>query len=313
MSFEEDLVNELNELRTDPKGYAKKVNKYVSYFKGKVLRLPGAKAGIRTEEGAAAFTETVDFLSKQEGILPLEPSKGLGRIAKDFLSEVQKVDPNDIGDIEIDDIIAKYGQFTGNLSRAMDFGGDTPEMVLINLVVSDGDPSRSQRESLLSTDLQKVGIATGKHDAYGQCTVIVSSTKFKNKVDSDDSGFVGAGTSYSVPKAQTKPEPKPEPKREPKYEPKKPAYQEEGQGQGKTLKPRKVQLKKPPSPKKEEPKNYDDEDDDDIPPEDVVSETRTERIIVEKGKKKRVIKITRTMVDGSKNTETIKEPVSDDE
>lgn len=38
----------------------------------------------------------------------------------------------------------------------MDFGGETPELVLINLVVSDGDPSRGQRESLLSTDLKKL-------------------------------------------------------------------------------------------------------------------------------------------------------------
>ncbi len=153
MSFEEELVKELNHLRTNPKDYAKKLNKFVSYFKGKVLRIPGEKAGIRTEEGAEAFRETIEFLSKQNGIEEQIPSKGLGRIAKDFLHEVQKVDPNDIGDIEIDEIISKYAKFTGNLSRAMDFWGNTPEMVIINLVVSDGDPSRSQRDSLLSTDL----------------------------------------------------------------------------------------------------------------------------------------------------------------
>ena len=296
MSFEEDLVNEINEFRTNPKQYAKKINKYVAYFKGKVLRIPGSNAGIRTEEGAAAYTEAVDFLSKQEGVEPLEPSKGLGRIASDFLHEVQKVDPSQLGDIDIDEIIERYGSFSGNLSRAMDFGGETPELVLINLVVSDGDPSRGQRESLLSTDLKKVGVATGKHDSYRYCTVIVSCTKFKNNVDSNDTGFIGEGTSYTVPEAEP--------------EPKKPAHKKEkDEGQGKTLKPRKVQLKKPP-PKKEEPEEIED---DDIPPEDVVSESRTERIIVEKGKKKRVIKITRTMVDGSKETETIKDAISDDE
>ena len=39
MSFEEDLVNEINEFRTNPKEYAKKINKYVSYFKGKILKI----------------------------------------------------------------------------------------------------------------------------------------------------------------------------------------------------------------------------------------------------------------------------------
>ena len=291
MSFEEDLVNEINEFRTNPKEYAKKINKYVSYCKGKILKIPGSNAGIRTEEGAAAYTEAVDFLSKQEGVDPLEPSKGLGRIADDFLKEVQKVDPSELGDIDIDEIIERYGAFSGNLSRAMDFGGETPELVLINLVVSDGDPSRGQRESLLSTDLKKVGVATGKHDSYRYCTVIVSCTKFTNKVDSNDSGFIGGGTSYTVP------------------QPKKPEHKA-NEGQGKTMKPRKIK-QKPPEPEPEPEK--DDIEEDDIPPEGVKSETRSEKIVVEKGKKKRIIKITRIMEDGSKETETIKEAVSDDE
>ena len=136
MSFEEQLVNKINEFRTNPRGYAKKINEYVSCFKGKTLRLPGSNAGIRTEEGAAAYIEAVDFLSKQDGVEPLEPSKGLGRICADFMAEAQKVDPNDIGNIDLEEIIAKYGSFSGSLNRAMDFGGEDPEQVLINLIVS---------------------------------------------------------------------------------------------------------------------------------------------------------------------------------
>ena len=52
-----------------------------------------------------------------------------------------------------------------------------------------------------------------------------------------------------------------------------------------------------------------DEDDDEDPSKKVVSETRTERVVMEKGKKKKIIKITKTLADGSKETETIKENV----
>jgi hypothetical protein len=38
----------------------------------------------------------------------------------------------------------------------MNFGEETAEMAMINLVVSDGDPSRGQRESLLSNEIKKV-------------------------------------------------------------------------------------------------------------------------------------------------------------
>lgn len=289
MSFEEQLVNKINEFRTNPRGYAKKINEYVNYFKGKTLRIPGSNAGIRTEEGAQAYIEAVEFLSKQDGVEPLEPSKGLGRICADFMAEAQKVDPDQIGNIDLEEIIAKYGSFSGSLNRAMDFGGEDPEQVLINLIVCDGDPNRGNRESLLSTDLKKVGVANAKHPTYRFCTLIISCTKFKNTVDSDDNGFIGV--SYDTPSYK-------------KAEPKK----EEN-----TIKPRKVLLKdKIKSEQEQEPPAQNDEEED-APPEGVVSESRTEKIVMEKGKKKRIIKIVRTMEDGSKETETIKEAVEDDE
>lgn len=292
MSFEEQLVNKINEFRTNPRGYAKKINEYVNYFKGKTLRIPGSNAGIRTEEGAQAYIEAVDFLSKQDGVDPLEPSKGLGRICADFMAEAQKVDPDQIGNIDLEEIIAKYGSFSGSLNRAMDFGGEDPEQVLINLIVCDGDPNRGNRESLLSTDLKKVGVANAKHPTYRFCTLIISCTKFKNTVDSDDNGFIGV--SYDAPSYK-----KAEPKKE----------KEEN-----TIKPRKVLLKdKIKSEQEQEPPAQNDEEEEDAPPEGVVSESRTEKIVMEKGKKKRIIKIVRTMEDGSKETETIKEAVEDDE
>jgi hypothetical protein len=284
------LVNKINEFRTNPKGYAKKINEYVSYFKGKTLRIPGSNAGIRTEEGAEAYIEAVDFLSKQDGVEPLEPSKGLGRICKDFMAEAVKVDPNELGNIDLEEIIAKYGEFVGSLNRAMDFGGEDPEQVLINLIVCDGDPSRGNRESLLSTDLKRVGVASAKHPTYRYCTLIISCTKFKNTFDSDDNGFIESSAPYT--------------------EPKKPA-KDTKKDEGKTIKPRKVVLKE--KPREESPPPQDEEEDEDVPPEGVVSESRTEKIVTEKGKKKRIIKIVRTMVDGSKETETIKEAVEDDE
>ena len=281
MSFEEQLVNKINEFRTNPKGYAKKINEYVNYFKGKTLRIPGSNAGIRTEEGASAYIEAVDFLSKQDGVDPLEPSKGLGRICADFMAEAQKVDPDQIGDIDLEEIIAKYGSFSGSLNRAMDFGGEDPEQVLINLIVCDGDPNRGNRESLLSTDLKKVGVASAKHPTYRFCTLIISCTKFRNSYDSEDSGFISP--SYA-----------------------KKNVRQNDEKEEKTIKPRKVVLKQQP---KEEPP---EEEEEDAPPEGVVSETRTEKIVMEKGKKKRIIKIVRTMEDGSKQTETIKEAVEDE-
>ena len=291
MSFEEQLVNEINELRTNPKEYSEKVKKYVRYFAGKVLKIPGTKAGIRTEEGAAAYEEAADYLINFDTELkPLEPSKGLGRICADFLEKAKSVEPDEIRSIDLEGIIENYGSFSGSLNRAMDFGGEDPEQVIMNLLVCDGDPNRGNRESLLSPDFHKVGVAFAEHPTYGFCTLIISSTKFKNTYDSDDYGFID-----SIKEEDTKPK-KPEPKRAP--EPYKRAPEPKKPTESYRNKPQEIE-------------QNDDEEEEDIPREGVVSETRTEKIIMERGKKKRVIKIVRTMEDGSKETETIKENVDD--
>lgn len=275
MSFEEQLVNEINEFRTNPKAYAKKVEKYISYFKGKTMIIPGSKAGMKTEEGAEPFKEAVDVLSKTEPVEPLEPSKGLQRIAKDFLAEVLKVDPNELNNINVDDIMQKYGSFLGSMNREVDMGNETPEQVVMSLIASDGDQTRSHRECLLSTDLKKIGVANGKHPTYRHCTIIFFCTKFTNNVDKDDHGYINGSSTVT----------------------------EEKKVEGQTLKPKKVVLKK------EEPEVV--ENDEEVR-DDVVSETRNEKIVIENGKKKKVIKITRTLKDGSKEVETLKEAVEEE-
>ena len=287
MSFEKQLIRKINEFRRNPKEFAIKINEYIPYFKGKMLKIPGSNGSIRTEEGPTAYIEAVEFLSKiEEGIFPLKPSKGLGRICADFIKEAKAAAPDEIVNIDLEAIIGKYGSFKQNLNRAMDFGGEDPEQVLINLIVCDGDPNRGNRESLLSKDLNKIGVAFSKHNTYRFCTLIISCTDFINTYDSDDNGFIELGENTNdIQDGQTN----------------------NNNKEKKILKPKKVFLQKPKV--EETPPEFDDED---IPPEGVISETRSEKIIMEKGKKKRVIKIVRTMEDGSKETEKIKEPVEDD-
>ena len=182
----------------------------------------------------------------------------------------------------MEEIIEKYGTFCGNFSRAIDFGGETPEQVLTNLIVSDGDPSRGQRESLLSTDLKSVGVANGKHDIYRHCTVIVSCTKFENTKDDDDSENFG-GESYDEPQKKD---------------------------DGRTLKPRKVVLKKGEDDY-EEPQKIKGSYEDEVPP-GCIKVDKAERVVIEGGKKKKLIKITRYMEDGTKEIETVKESVDDE-
>ena len=291
--FNEDLIMEINLLRTNPKKYAKTISKYMNYFKGKLLCLPESNAGIQTEEGVEAFKEAVDFLNKQPKIEPLKPSKGLCRIAEDFISIYQKPESGDLANKDMEEIINKYGSFAGSFSRAMDFGGETPEMAIINLVVSDGDPSRGQRESLLSTEIKRIGVANGKHDTYRHCSAIITCTEFENTFDKDDNGLLTEVKPTNIKKNDNI---------------------KEDYRSNKELRENNYDKKNELKDKKDKKQDKDNKNQSDgkeeLPP-GVASINKTEKIIVEDGEKKKVIKIIKVMEDGSKQIETVKEIVEE--
>ena len=288
--FNEDLIMEINLLRTNPKKYAKTISKYMNYFKGKLLCLPESNAGIQTEEGVEAFKEAVDFLNKQPKIEPLKPSKGLCRIAEDFISIYQKPESGDLANKDMEEIINKYGSFAGSFSRAMDFGGETPEMAIINLVVSDGDPSRGQRESLLSTEIKRIGVANGKHDTYRHCSAIITCTEFENTFDKDDNGLLTEVKPTNIKKNENI---------------------KEDYRSKRELKENNYDKKNEVKDKKHDNDNKNQSDGKEELPPGVASINKTEKIIVEDGEKKKVIKIIKVMEDGSKQIETVKEIVEE--
>ena len=190
--MERDLIKEVNELRKNPAGYAQKLVKSKGYFKkeqhqGKfVWKHPDAERGLLTEEGPAAYDEAINFLKKAKPVGALTASKGLNKIAAEFLLEYQK-DPE--ANVEFDSVVEKFGKFEGQIKRQVEFGSPTAERVVVSLVVCDGDKSRGQREVLLSKDLKQIGVAHGSHDTFRQCSVLVYCEKFENTVDGDDKAF----------------------------------------------------------------------------------------------------------------------------
>ena len=227
MSFDQEFLDEVNQLRRNPKKYADKINGYLQYFDGKVLNLPGRKAGIQTHEGPKAYNEAVNYLSRQNPVEPLNPSRALFRVAQDYIKKIQRKNA-DSGGVDIDALIDKYGTYYGDFVNATDYGGLTPEQSIINLIVSDGDFNRVQREQLLSSSYKLIGGATGTHPIFKNCTCIFMCSEFENKKDKEDIGFLD-GSSYNIDgpalsksksQSQYQPQKKEEPKTKSRYQPK---------------------------------------------------------------------------------------------
>ena len=181
-----EIIDEVNKARSNPSGYAQKVDEYISYFTGPIIKIPGINVQIRTQEGDAPYKETRDFLKNEQSVGVLTPSKALCEIAQELLDKVVDSDTGEIEETETEQIIDKHGTFSGKFTRAMDFGGFTSEQVVINFLVCDGDPDRTQREPLLGRGLNKIGVAFGKHNIYSTVCVLVSCTEFTNTKDADD-------------------------------------------------------------------------------------------------------------------------------
>ena len=168
MSFLRQLVDEINTVRTNPKSYIDKIEKYKGYFDKKnktILRLPNLNYGLRTQEGADACDECIKFLRTANKVPPQIPSKGLTAIADELLKVVLK-DASNFDSVDMDSMINKYGTFTGWFNRLCEFGGSTPELVVIGLLVCDGDKNRSQRDVILNETALKIGVASADHDQY---------------------------------------------------------------------------------------------------------------------------------------------------
>ena len=267
--FSKEVIEYFNMVRSNPKKFASIIREYKQYFKGKVLRVPNSKVGIMTKEGADAFEEAAKYLDSVKAINTVKYNVGLTHVAKEVVDAAAKTDDiNSLDELDMDAIFEKYGKFVGAFSRAMDFGSKDSKMVIINLIVCDGDSSRGQREGIFNSELKEIGVWTGKEKTYGQCTSIATATKFTTNSNVDD---IYAGESEEAP-------------------------------QKKQLKTLDQKLKSGKKPQQVE------EGDDELPP-GVKSIDRTEKNVVENGKKKKITKIVRHMEDGSTETETEKETI----
>ncbi len=280
MSFLRELVEEINKVRANPKSYADKIEGMKAHFQGKILRLPNTNVGIRTQEGADAYEECAKFLRTAESSEAEVPSKALTKIANELLEVVQK-DPNQIGTVDMNAMIDKYGSFTGIFNRVMECGGSTPEQVIINLLVSDGDKSRSQRDALLHKAAKRIGVASGKHDIYRTATIIVFCTKFENTVDADDSiAYDGeAKVEVEKPKVEAPPQPKPQPPAQP---------------EGLPMLEQKIVEQPKAQPAQPKPAAQPEASND----PNVIKVDRSERVVVDGGKKKKKVTFVKHFKDG---------------
>ena len=334
------IIEEVNILRSDPKKYSDKLERYKTYFTDDIIQIPEIDVQVSTQEGVVPYTETIEYLKKQEPVEQLTASRALCEIAQEILDKVVDSETGEIEESLVEKIIDSHGNFSGKFTRAMDFGGFTSEQIVINFIVCDGDPERTQRDPLLGKGLTKVGVAFGKHNIYSTVCVFVSCTEFESNNSDDTPIFKDVkfsiddeNESEEEKKRKEKEEKEREKKKEKEYEKKKEKEEKEREKAIEEGKRREEEKKKEEQKKKEEGKKkegvrkklsitnqngdlfklpkkkffaFNSVEKDQLP-EGVASMTTRDTIIIEGGKRYKKIFINKVMLDGTNITEEVKE------
>ena len=104
----EELFQEHNNLRKDPKSYIEKLTKAENFYKDKIFRHPN-EIPIETYEGIQGIKNAIEFLKNQNPVKELTYSESLSKSALDHA--------NDIGKQRTSERIEKYIEWDGDIAE----------------------------------------------------------------------------------------------------------------------------------------------------------------------------------------------------
>ncbi|KAJ8603385.1 hypothetical protein CTAYLR_004290 [Chrysophaeum taylorii] len=170
-SFAEAIVREHNFARAKPAEYAEtRVVPLLDKFDGTTF-----DNALSTREGRKCAEELANVLRETEPCQPLELDAGISKAAQRHADDVGAngimahvgTDGSEVGDR-----LRREGEWWGSCAENLSFGFETPEDVVLWLLIDDGVPSRGHRKNILDGSLQRVGCSTPTEHETGTCVVL---------------------------------------------------------------------------------------------------------------------------------------------
>lgn len=172
-SLEQRVLDELNRFRTAPATLAEDLRVFRTWHDGDLLRIPGLKYAIATQEGVPAVDEALAFARAQNALPPLRYSPVLAQAAADhaaYLSEGRTGHFGPDGTDASDRVTRRGGG--PYVAEIISFGYDDAPGVARQFVVDDGVPDRGHREIMFSGRYRYAGVACGPHPRYRSLCVV---------------------------------------------------------------------------------------------------------------------------------------------
>lgn len=180
-----DVYNELNEVRTNPGEFARRMESILDQYKSNKAFHRTKTVPLITREGREACEDAIQFLRNAHPLPSLNWAEGLGHAAQ-FL--VNDTGPKGIiGHIASDESrfqerVEWFGKWNEALAEALDYGSVSAFEVVCSFLIDDGLPTRPHRNAIFSNKFKNVGIGAGFHSQYKSMVCIIFSGDFLDRI-----------------------------------------------------------------------------------------------------------------------------------